>query len=62
MGRGARPVAVPPGIAALVDRHARASLVLDDFFTALLTHSRRTPYPADRLRQALDGVTASRGA
>ncbi|MGC0328181.1 hypothetical protein RKD23_001171 [Streptomyces sp. SAI-170] len=55
---GRAPVAVPPGIAALVDRHARASLVLDDFFDSLLTHSKRTPIPADRLRRAL---TASRG-
>ncbi|MFJ5775565.1 protein kinase family protein [Streptomyces sp. NPDC093094] len=50
---GRSPVAVPPGIAALVDRHARASLVLDDFLRLLLTRSKRTPVPAARLRQAL---------
>jgi hypothetical protein len=45
---------VPPDIAALLDRHAPHALVLDDFHRRLLTESKRTPFPAAEIRQALD--------
>lgn len=50
---GDRPDGVPPGIGALIDRHAPHALVLDDFHRRLLTQSRRTPFPAAELRRAL---------
>ncbi|MEV0278781.1 protein kinase family protein [Streptomyces sp. NPDC050610] len=50
-----RSAGVPPEIAAIVDRHARASLVLDRFHRRLLTTSKRTPYPAAELERARPG-------
>ncbi|WP_255955693.1 protein kinase family protein [Streptomyces odontomachi] len=50
---GRRPDGVPPGIAALIDRHARPALVLDDFHRRLLTESKKTPFPAHALRLAM---------
>jgi hypothetical protein len=50
---GRRPEGVPPEIGAIIDRHARTSIVLDDFHRRLLTESKRTPFPADAVRQAL---------
>lgn len=49
---GARPERVPPAIAAILDRHARAVVVLDGFHRRLLTESRRTPYPAADIGRA----------
>ncbi|MFB7630393.1 protein kinase family protein [Streptomyces sp. NPDC056149] len=49
---GRRP-GVPPRIAALLDRHARSALLLDDFHRRLLTGSKRTPFPAADLRWAV---------
>jgi hypothetical protein len=50
---GSRPGGVPPAVAALLDRHARPTLVLDAFFQALLTRDKRTPFPAAELRAAM---------
>jgi hypothetical protein len=49
---GRQPGRVPPEVAAIIDRNARAALVLDDFHHRLLTESKRTPFPAARLDQA----------
>ncbi|WP_435858946.1 protein kinase family protein [Streptomyces varsoviensis] len=49
---GERPTGVPAEIATLIDRHARASLALDDFHHRLLTTSKRTPYPAAEIERA----------
>ncbi|MER7705566.1 protein kinase family protein [Kitasatospora sp. NPDC097605] len=54
---GHRPAGIPPEVAALLDRHARTALVVDDFRRRLLTESKRTPYPAAEL----DRVTAEAG-
>ncbi|MCX4769822.1 protein kinase family protein [Streptomyces sp. NBC_01285] len=43
---GDRPGDVPPGAAAVIDRHAAPAVVLDGFHRRLLTESKRTPYPA----------------
>ncbi|GAA2734664.1 protein kinase family protein [Streptomyces nogalater] len=55
---GRRPDGVPPGISAIIDRHAPHAVVMDDFARRLVTESRRTPYPAARIRRALAGVSA----
>ncbi|MFD7754457.1 protein kinase family protein [Streptomyces sp. NPDC059757] len=56
---GERSEEVPPAIAAIIDRHARASVVLDGFHRQLLTVSKRTPYPAaDIERVRPDGRSA----
>ncbi|MET7738511.1 protein kinase family protein [Streptomyces sp. NPDC005402] len=43
---------VPREIAAIIDRHARAAAVTDEFTRRLLTESKRTPFPAAEVRQA----------
>ncbi|RII20308.1 hypothetical protein DSC45_03710 [Streptomyces sp. YIM 130001] len=50
---GRRPDGVPPGIGAIIDRHARHAIVLDDFHHRLVTRSKRTPFPAAAVRRAL---------
>ncbi|MGK4580583.1 protein kinase family protein [Kitasatospora sp. HPMI-4] len=49
---GHRPDGVPPGIAAIIERHARPGAVLDDFHHRLLTETKRTPFPAAELSRA----------
>ncbi|MFF2750596.1 protein kinase family protein [Kitasatospora sp. NPDC058048] len=51
---GRRPEAVPPEIAAIVERHARASVVLDGFHRRLLSESKQTPYPGAELNRVAD--------
>ncbi|MFC9282014.1 protein kinase family protein [Streptomyces collinus] len=50
---GVRPGSVPPGLAALIDRHAPHALVLDDFHHRLLTRSKHTPFPTVEVLRAL---------
>ncbi len=58
---GDRPTGVPPAIAAIIDRHARAALVVDEFHRNLLTVNKRTPYPAaDVERAGRSGQPSSR--
>ncbi|MFI6039225.1 protein kinase family protein [Streptomyces sp. NPDC051315] len=52
---GRKPDGVPPEVGALIDRHARPALVLDDFHHRLLTVSKRTPFPAADLQRAMSG-------
>ncbi|MFJ6484906.1 protein kinase family protein [Streptomyces sp. NPDC091682] len=49
---GRRPAGVPPEIAAVVERHARATVVLDGFHHRLLSESKRTPFPVTELDRA----------
>ncbi|WP_405865854.1 protein kinase family protein [Streptomyces sp. NBC_00005] len=56
--KGRRPADCPPGIGALIDRHVRPAVVLDDFHHRLLTRSKRTPFPATDLREALNDTSA----
>ncbi|WP_329204521.1 protein kinase family protein [Streptomyces sp. NBC_00683] len=49
---GDKPVGVPPGIAAIIDRHAPAAVVLGRFHHRLLTVTKRTPYPAADIERA----------
>ncbi|MFJ8112353.1 protein kinase family protein [Streptomyces sp. NPDC096132] len=56
---GRRPDGVPPGIMAIIDRHASHAVVLDDFHRQLVTESKRTPFPAAQIRQALANASAS---
>lgn len=49
---GRRPGGVPAEIAGIIDRHARAVVVLDGFHRRLLTESKRTPFPAAELDRA----------
>ncbi|MFF1919588.1 protein kinase family protein [Streptomyces sp. NPDC058221] len=60
---GDRPDGVPPEIAAILDRHAAPSVVLDGFHRRLLTVSKRTPYPSadiDRAAPTSAPATAAR--
>ncbi|MFB7496748.1 protein kinase family protein [Streptomyces sp. NPDC056161] len=49
---GHRPDGVPREIAAIIDRHARAAVVLGDFHRRWLTESKRTPFPATEIERA----------
>jgi hypothetical protein len=53
---GRRPTGVPPQTAAIIDRQARTALVFDDFAHGLLTRTKRTPFPAEEVRAALNGA------
>ncbi|MEU8431610.1 protein kinase family protein [Streptomyces sp. NPDC029216] len=46
---GRRPDGVLPEIAAIIERHARTTVVLDGFHRRLLGESKRTPFPAAEL-------------
>jgi hypothetical protein len=50
---GRRPEGVPPELAALVERHGRAALVLEEFHHRLVHESKRTPFPAAELERLL---------
>ncbi|MFG2627831.1 protein kinase family protein [Streptomyces sp. NPDC048473] len=52
---GERSDEVPPAIAAIIDWHARAAVVVDGFHHRLLTVSKRTPYPAAAIERARPG-------
>lgn len=54
---GRRPDGIAPEIGAIIDRHARPALVLDDFHRLLLTKSKRTPFPSALIRQATQAAT-----
>lgn len=55
---GRRPDGVPPGITAIIDRHAPHAVVMDDFARRLVTESKRTPFPAAEVRRALASASA----
>ncbi|MGW7448401.1 protein kinase family protein [Kitasatospora sp. NPDC054795] len=57
---GRRPEAVPPEIAVIVERHSRASVVLDGFHRRLLSESKQTPYPGAELNRVAAAGEASR--
>jgi hypothetical protein len=52
---GHRPSGVPEDIGAIIGRHARQAIILDDFHHRLMTRSKRTPFPAAELRRAPTG-------
>ncbi|WP_328459648.1 hypothetical protein [Streptomyces sp. NBC_00448] len=53
---------MPSEIGAIIDRHGRHALVLDDFHRRLLDGSKRTPFPAAEVGRALAGGRAPREA
>ncbi|GAA1937783.1 protein kinase [Kitasatospora viridis] len=55
---GRRPDSVPPEIAAIIDRHAPAAVVLDGFFRRLLSERKRTPFPGPELDRAAGAAGA----
>ncbi|MET8187676.1 protein kinase family protein [Streptomyces sp. NPDC005246] len=57
---GERSEGVRPAIAAIIDRHARASVVLHGFHRQLLTVSKRTPYPAADIERVRPGGRSAR--
>ncbi|MGI5122069.1 protein kinase family protein [Marinactinospora thermotolerans] len=57
---GRRPGGVPPETAAIIERHVRSTVVLDDFHRRLLTESKQTPFPAAELDRAA-AAGAARG-
>lgn len=57
---GERPEEVPSAIAAIIDRHARASVVLDGFHRQLLAVSKRAPYPAADIERVRPGGCSAR--
>lgn len=56
---GRRPDGVLPEIAAIIERHARAAVVLDGFHRRLLSESKRTPFPGPELYRATCTAEAS---
>ncbi|GCD95997.1 protein kinase family protein [Embleya hyalina] len=52
---GRRPGGITPEIAAVIDRHARSTVVVDSFFHRLLTESRKTPFPAAEIERHARG-------
>lgn len=52
--------AVPPEIATIIERHARASVVLNGFHRRLLSESKQTPFPGTELARVADPGEASR--
>ncbi|MER7007669.1 serine/threonine protein phosphatase [Dactylosporangium sp. NPDC000555] len=50
---GARPTGVPTRVAALINRYAPAATVINDFYWSLFGESRATPYPLEKITQAL---------
>lgn len=57
---GRQPDRVPPDIAAIIDRNARAAMVLDDFHQRLLAETKRTPFPAAEIERACAAASAIR--
>ncbi|MFD8893973.1 protein kinase family protein [Streptomyces sp. NPDC059566] len=57
---GRRPRTVPREIAAILERHAPASVVLDGFHRRLLSESRQTPFPGAELNLFAHAGEASR--
>lgn len=53
---GGRPDGVPLEITAIVDRHARAAVIVDEFHRRLRVESKRTRFPAAEIKRALDAV------
>ncbi|MFI0214894.1 protein kinase family protein [Streptomyces lydicus] len=49
---GHQPDGVPREIAAIIDRHARTTVVMGEFARRLLTESKRTPFPAAEIERA----------
>ncbi|MFE0509555.1 hypothetical protein [Streptomyces sp. NPDC058964] len=56
---GHQPAHVPPGIGAIIDRHAPHAIVLDDFHHRLLTQSKRVPFLAVEVQRALADASRS---
>ncbi|CAG6393676.1 serine/threonine-protein kinase [Streptomyces cocklensis] len=56
---GRRPSGVPNDISAIIDRHARHAIILDDFHHRLMTQSKRTPFPTADVQRALGSVRPS---
>jgi hypothetical protein len=50
---GRRPGDIPSEITAIIDRHARPTVVVDSFFRRLLTESKQTPFPAAEIERQL---------
>ncbi|MFJ6623414.1 protein kinase family protein [Kitasatospora sp. NPDC091335] len=57
---GRKPEAVPPETAAIIERHARAAVVLDGFHRRLLSESKWTPFPGSELDRAAGTAGTSR--
>ncbi|MCN9243713.1 protein kinase family protein [Streptomyces sp. RY43-2] len=49
---GRRPDDVPRDIAAIIDRHAQATMVMGEFARCLVNESKRTPFPGAEIRRA----------
>ncbi|MEU1288013.1 protein kinase family protein [Kitasatospora sp. NPDC005856] len=49
---GQRPDGVPREIAAIIDRHSRAAVLMDGFARRLLTETKRTPFPTAEIERA----------
>ncbi|WP_432166121.1 protein kinase family protein [Streptomyces sp. bgisy031] len=56
---GRRPDDIPPEITAIINRHARPTIVMDSFFRRLFTESKQTPFPAAEIQQHLGAGAAT---
>ncbi|KUN84040.1 hypothetical protein [Streptomyces griseoruber] len=50
---GQRPGDIPPEITAIIDRHARPTVVVDSFFRHLISESKQTPFPSAEIERQL---------
>ncbi|WP_435175049.1 protein kinase family protein [Actinacidiphila sp. bgisy145] len=57
---GRRPPGVPADLGAVISRHARHAIVLDDFHRRLIAQSKATPFPAAEVRRAMGDVPSAR--
>lgn len=56
---GRRPGGIPPEITAIIDRHARSTVVVGSFFRRLLTESKQTPFPAAEIERQLGAIATT---
>jgi hypothetical protein len=49
--QGEQPKGIPPGISAILTRHAPIASVMSDFYRTFQLESRQTPYPREELRR-----------
>lgn len=56
---GRQPEGVPREIAVIIDRHARAAVVMGEFGRSLLTESKRTPFPTAEIERARGTVVTA---
>jgi hypothetical protein len=58
---GRRPGDIAPEITAIIDRHARPTVVVDSFFRRLIAESKQTPFPSAEIERQLGAGATTPG-